>query len=314
MQLSLRALRYFVAAADAGGVTPAAGAMRVSQPSISAAIAQLESQLGIQLFVRHHARGLTLTAAGERLLAEARSLLAHARELEAFAGNMGQAQRGDLSAGCFVTLAPFLMPGLIAAFNQHYPDVRIQTEEGNQAELFEQLRSGRCELAFSYAYGLTEEFEATVLAELAPQVIVSKQHALATRRSVRLHELENEPLILLDLPHTREYFQSLFQRANIKPRIAQRTRSYEMVRALAAHGLGFGVLNAIPRMPYTYEGQAVVAIPIADDLPGVQVVCLRLKRALTRPAVNLLADFAQDHVAKLWCATASRNTRRLKKK
>jgi hypothetical protein len=102
----LRALRYFVAAADAGSVTAAAGEVRVSQPSISAAIAQLEADLGVQLFVRHHARGLSMTAAGERFLAHARGLLAHAREVEQFAGSMGDAQSGEVSAACFITLRP----------------------------------------------------------------------------------------------------------------------------------------------------------------------------------------------------------------
>src|SRR3954469_3778117 len=101
-RLSLRALRYFVAAAECGSVTAGAQQVRVSQPSISAAIARLEADLNVQLFVRHHAKGLTLTLPGDRLLVQARSLLAHAREVEQFAGAMGGVLGGEVSAGCFV--------------------------------------------------------------------------------------------------------------------------------------------------------------------------------------------------------------------
>lgn len=300
MQLSLRALRYFVAAAEAGSVTGGARRVRVSQPSISAAIAQLEADLKIQLFVRHHAKGLSLTLSGDRLLIQARSLLAHASELEQFAGAMGDAQRGEVSAGCFITLAPFLLPGLLSRFTSRYPDMSVKIEEGNQAEVLEQLRSGRCEVALSYAYGLSDEFEADVLAELPPRVILPKGHPLSRRRRVSLTALAGAPMILLDLPHTRDYFLSLFRSLKIEPRVAHRTRSYEMVRGLAARGLGFGILNAIPRLPWTYDGGEVVAVPIEEDLPPIYVVSLRLKRMVTRPAVALFADFAKQHFAEVW--------------
>jgi len=300
MKLSLRALRYFVAAADAGSVTLAAAAVRVSQPSISAAIAQVEADLGVQLFVRHHARGLSLTPAGERFLAQARGLLAHAREVEQFAGAMGDAQRGEVSAACFITLAPFLLPGLLAEFSARYPEIAVQVEEANQAEILDLLGSGRCEIALTYAYGLSDEYEAEVLAELPPRAILSEGHRLARRRTLKLADLANEPMILLDLPHTRDYFQSLFHTAGIEPRIAYRTRSYEMVRALAARGLGFGILNAIPRLPWTYDGHKVVAVPFVEDLPRVYVVSLRLQRLTLRPSVAVFAQFSKEYFAEVW--------------
>jgi DNA-binding transcriptional LysR family regulator len=299
-RLSLRALRYFVAAAETGSVTGGAQQVRVSQPSISAAIARLEADLKVQLFVRHHAKGLSLTLSGDRLLVQARSLLAHARELEQFAGTMGDAQRGEVSAGCFITLAPFLLPGLLSDFAESYPEISVNMEEGNQAEVLEQLRSGRCEVALTYAYGLSDEFEAEVLAELPPRIILAHDHPLARRRQISLKELAGAPMILLDLPHTRDYFLSLFRSVKIEPRVARRTRSYEMVRGLAARGLGFGILNAIPRLPWTYDGKKIVAVPIAEEMPNILVVSLRLKRAAARPAVSLFAQFARQHFAEVW--------------
>ncbi len=299
-RLSLRALRYFVAVAETGSVTSGAQLVRVSQPSVSAAIARLEADLKVQLFIRHHAKGLSLTLSGDRLLVQARGLLAHARELEQFAGAMGGAERGEVNAACFITLAPFLLPGLLSAFAARYPEISLSIEEGNQAEVLERLRSGRCEIALTYAYGLSDEFEIELLAELPPRVILAQGHPLARRRKVSLRELAGAPMILLDLPHTRDYFLSLFRSVRIEPRIAHRTRSYEMVRGLAARGLGFGILNAIPRLPWTYDGNKVVAVPIAEELPNILVVCLRLKKLVARPAVTAFAGFAKQHFAEVW--------------
>ena len=299
-RLSLRALRYFVAVAETGSVTAGAQLVRVSQPSVSAAIARLEADLKVQLFLRHHAKGLSLTLSGDRLLVQARGLLAHARELEQFAGAMGGAERGEVNAACFITLAPFLLPGLLPAFSARYPEISLDIEEGNQAEVLERLRSGRSEVALTYAYGLSDEFEVELLAELPPRVILAHGHPLARRRKVSLKELAGAPMILLDLPHTRDYFLSLFRSVRIEPRIAHRTRSYEMVRGLAARGLGFGILNAIPRLPWTYDGHKVVAVPIAEDLPNILVVCLRLRRLAARPAVTAFTAFAKQHFAEVW--------------
>jgi DNA-binding transcriptional LysR family regulator len=299
-RLSLRTLRYFVAAAETGSVTGGAQQVRVSQPSISAAIAQLESDLKVQLFVRHHAKGLSLTLPGDRFLVQARGLLAHAKEVERFAGAMGGAQGGEVSAGCFITLAPFLLPGLLSGFAKRHPEIALTIHEGNQAEVLDHLRTGRCEIALSYAYGLSSEFEVEVLAELPPRVILAQDHPLARRRSVSLRELADAPMILLDLPHTRDYFLSLFRTVKIEPRVVHRTLSYEMVRGLAARGLGFGILNAIPRLPWTYDGNRIVAVPITEDLPNILVVSLRLKKLAGRPAVMRFAEFAKEHFADVW--------------
>ena len=67
-----------------------------------------------------------------------------------------------------------------------------------------------------------------------------------------------------------------------------------------ARGLGFGILNAIPRLPWTYDGRKIVAVPIAEDLPSILVVSLRLKRVAARPAVALFARHAREHFNEVW--------------
>jgi len=299
-RLSLRSLRYFVAAAETGSITAAAARVHVSQPSVSEAIARLEADLGAQLFLRRQARGLTLTVPGERFLVQARNLLSHADEVERFADTMGDSLAGEVRIGCFVTLAPFVLPALLAGFAKAYPGITVSFEEANQLELLERLREGRCELAMTYAYGLGEEFDAEVLAELPPRIVLSAEDPLARRRSISLRELADAPMVLLDLPHTRDYFLSLFRSARIEPRIAHRAHTYEMVRGLVARGLGFAILNAIPRQSITYDGGRVAAVPIAETLPKTLAVSLRSKRLTPRPTVTAFAEFTRRFFADTW--------------
>jgi len=117
MRYSLRQLEYFIAAGETLSITLAAERIHISQPSISTAISFLEKELGVQLFIRHHAQGLSLTPAGRDLLREAKNLVAQAERLYVFASETSSKIRGTLSLGCMVTLAPMLVPELSVAEN-----------------------------------------------------------------------------------------------------------------------------------------------------------------------------------------------------
>jgi len=93
---TLRQLEYFVAVAETGTVTAAAAKVHLSQSAMSTALADLERLLAVQLVLRHHARGITLTAAGSRLLVEARQLLRQADELQSLATHLGGEVTGRL--------------------------------------------------------------------------------------------------------------------------------------------------------------------------------------------------------------------------
>ncbi|WP_142848412.1 LysR family transcriptional regulator [Telmatospirillum sp. J64-1] len=285
MNLSLRALSYFVAAAEESSVTAAAQRLNISQPSISAAVAQLEQQLSVQLFIRHHAKGLSLTPSGQRVLNEARALLKHAEEFRVSAGMLGEGLQGNVELGCFSTLAPIIIPGLLSALGSQLPGITLTVSEGNQEEMLEGILSGRIELALTYDLAVTDEFHTQLLAEFPPQVVVARSHPLAQRKSVRLAEIASEPFILLDLPHSRNYFTGLFHQCGVEPRIQHQSKSYELVRGLVGRGLGFSILNVTPRLNMTYDGKEIVILPIEEDLPPTRLVSLRLKRLAVRKPV-----------------------------
>ena len=81
MRFSLRQLEYFIAAGETGSITLASEMIHISQPSISTAISHLERELNVQLFIRHHAQGLSLTPVGRALLSEAKRVVGQAESL-----------------------------------------------------------------------------------------------------------------------------------------------------------------------------------------------------------------------------------------
>jgi DNA-binding transcriptional LysR family regulator len=274
---TLTQLRYFAAAADLGSMTAASKELMVSQSAISTAVAQLENELGVQLFLRHHARGLTLTSAGEEFFRELRNYLVHTTELAEVARTAGEALIGELTIGCFATLGPFELPRLLAASYQDNPGIRISVIENEHAALKQALRSGRCELALMYGYDLDEDIDHVRVGVAAPYVLVSKEHRLARRKTVALTELANEPMVLLDLPHSARYFEHLVESAGFHPQVRHRTSGFETVRAMVANGHGWSVLNQRPASSVTYDGAEVVSLEISDPVEPLEIVLASMK-------------------------------------
>ncbi len=264
-RFTMRQLEYFVATCDAGSVTEAALSIPVAQSSVSSAISQLERSLGVQLFIRHHAQGVHPTSAGRQFLVRARELLRTAAELERFAAELTNDLSGMLELGCLVTIAPLFVPSLCRSFLDANPAVRLALTEAGAAELLDRLRAGSLTLALTYDLELAADIEFEPLATLAPHAMFPAAHPWAGRDEVTLEQLAGEPLVLLDLPHSREYFRGLFVAAGVSPSIAHRSRQPDAIRTLVANGYGYSIVNARPVTDRALDGRPFAVVPIAGE-------------------------------------------------
>lgn len=270
MHLSLRQLEYFVAAARHGGAARAAAALHVSQPSVSKAIADLEALWGEPLFVRLHARGLELTAAGAARHREAHALLTQARALQQ---PRTQDLSGPLRVGCLSTLAPRWLAGALARLRAEHPGIAPQLHEADTEALMRMLERGALDVALLYDLGLARPgVRIEPLADLVPHALLPWGHRLAAQASVRLADLAAEPFVLIQLPHSREYFLSLFRDAGVAPQIAYEVASLELVRALVGNGLGVSVLTTRPAHDRSHDGRRIAVRRLRGPLAAQCVV------------------------------------------
>lgn len=297
-QYTLRQLEYFVAVAEAGSVTAAAQSIHLSQSALSTALVELERALNVQLLLRHHARGVTLTSAGEQLLAASRRLLRQAAELSDEARGLGDEVSGTLHLACFGVLAPYLLPEFLAEAAERLPGLQVNTSEVDLEELVEGIASGRFELAIGYDITSDPRVEATTLYTLPPYVLLPSTHRLARRKKVKLAELADEPLALLDLPYSRDYFTGMFQAAGLNPTPRFRSTSAETCRAIVARGLAYTVLNARPRDLGRKDAQAVVAVDIAHEAPALDVVLIKATGVRSTRRVAAVEELIGDLVER----------------
>ena len=269
MQFTLKQLAYFVAAGEAGSILRAAENIHVSQPSISNAITHLEDVFQIQLFVRHHAQGMSLTTAGSQMMERAKQILRDADELKSLAGVLSDKIYGTINVGCFIPLAPIVTPGLCHGYLQAHDDVEVNVSEDDQAGLLSNLKKGTIDLALTYDLQLDNDIDFIPLVELKPYVLLAKSNALATAKQVTLQQLADDRYILLDLPLSNNYFMSLFAEQGIKPSIYARTRHIEVQRGLVARGYGFSLANVRPVNQKSLDGSDLAYVPLAGHPPGL---------------------------------------------
>jgi DNA-binding transcriptional LysR family regulator len=193
----LRLVRYFVAVAQEGSVTRAAERLHLAQPSLSAAVKQLEQQLGVDL-VERSGRGIALTPAGELLLQRGTELLAQAEAIADEVRGRGEAPSGRLRLGLTPTARYGLGPQLLAACSAAAPAVMLYTSEDTTGALLRDVAQGRLDLAVTFcAPQLPPDGLALRLVREEPAVVhLPAWHPLADRAAVTLADLAEETVLV----------------------------------------------------------------------------------------------------------------------
>ena len=284
LRFTLRQLEYFVSVGENGSIAQASMQVNVSSPSISAAISQLEEEFGLPLFVRKHAHGLSLTQPGKQFMEQARKVLAEADSLNRLAGAISGNVQGPLSVGCLLTFAQVLLPAIRRKFHAQYTDVQVSQIECDQQTLIEKMRHADIDIALTYDLEIPPDLEFIPLRSLPLYAVFAADHPLAQCETVSVETLVKFPMVLLDLPMSRTYFMSVFERVGCTPNIVERTRDMAVMRSLVANGFGFSVANIRPHSDLSPDGQELCYIP----LEGTQRP-MRLGFVLTKGARSILS-------------------------
>jgi flavin reductase (DIM6/NTAB) family NADH-FMN oxidoreductase RutF len=201
----------------------------------------------------------------------------------------GAAAKPALTLGCYQVFAPFVVPALVARLTKLHPGIELTLLEADQDHLIASLRRSDLEVALLHDSGLNHDLSVTPLAELTPYVLLPEGHPLSLAPTVALEDLVAEPLALLDIEPSRDYFLSLFRERRLEPNVGFRTKSLEMVRGFVGHGLGYSILAAKPANSMTYDGRALVVRPLSVTVKNSHLVLATLASRKLSP---LALEFA----------------------
>jgi len=287
--MTLSELRYIVAVADARHFGRAAERCHVSQPSLSASVAKLEDELGVRLFERGK-RGVALTPAGDEVVAQARRALEEAARVKAVARQGRNPLKGVLRLGVIHTIAPYLLPELVAALKRSAPEMPLDIEENTTAALDRLLRAGELDVLIVALPFEAPGVETEPLYDEAFKVIVPRAHPLARRKSIAAEELDPADLLLLPAGHClRDQVLEACREFSRPPPPGRQGNSLETLRSMVASGSGITVLPETALGP-RHANPLVRVVDFTPPVPMRRVALAWRRNFARRGAVQKLAE------------------------
>jgi LysR family transcriptional regulator, transcription activator of glutamate synthase operon len=261
--MDLNQMRYLVALAEERHFTRAAEREHIAQPALSQQIRRLEDELGLAL-VERTTRRVSITEAGQLLVARARRILSELDAARAEMQSLSGIQTGHLSVGTLHTMGPVDVSLALALFHERHPGIELTVREQSSEELAEMLRVDEVDLAF---LSVTERMESHGLGlhQLISEelvLILPDEHRLAGRRRIRMAELADEEFISFrEGARLRELLVAAGRHAGFEPRVRLESNESRRIRRLVARGFGVAVL---PRSDAEDPGAEVAVASLTD--------------------------------------------------
>jgi DNA-binding transcriptional LysR family regulator len=274
--LDLKLLTTFREVAVRGSFSDAAAALDFTQPAVSQHISRLESTLGVRVLERS-ARGVSLTPAGEVLVRHASALLDAARRAEEAVRDAGGVGRAQVRVAAFPSAAAGLLPGATRELRARRPDAELNLHVLEVEPALDALLAGRVDVATIVQSALSPSkpragVEYLPICDDEMRVAVAADHPLATRASVALEELREEPFLITEVAGTcadSNVVLHAFRDAGFEPNVRFESDDYQALQGMAASGIGVAL---IPTVALTSSRSDVVVLPLRGRAPSRQIL------------------------------------------
>lgn len=266
MRPTLRQLQYLVAVADTGKFHEAARMLNVSQPSLSAQIAEAEQQLGA-ILVERGRHGAFMTPLGDEVVRRARTILTQVEDLKAFTLRPAGEVAGRYRLGTVSTIGPYLLPGAVRELHRLFPELRMSVRESRTADLNERLNDGRLDMIIS----TPEDHASSAFMELFEEtlfVCAAQEDELSAKKGpVDLDALRGRELLSLGPGHRLSLIiQQLADAAGAHVSTEYEGTSLDAVRQTASMGEGVAILPNLYAVVEAQRDPSQVVRPIRHKL------------------------------------------------
>ncbi|HEX3836461.1 MAG TPA: LysR substrate-binding domain-containing protein [Steroidobacteraceae bacterium] len=269
--IKLKDLRYLVTVADTGHFGQAAERCFVSQPTLSAQLKKLEEYLGVKLIERHPRRA-TLTQAGEQIVARARVILRASDEVVTIAHTYRDPLAGRLKVAMIPTVGPYVLPRVAPVVRRQMPRLDLLLFEYQTAAILAKVHAGEIDVG---VLALPIEHEGLASRKLYDEdfdVALPENHPLAKQATVRIADLADETLLLLEEGHClRDQALEVCSRISLQERQDFRATSLETLRQMVAAGAGVTLMPQLASRGAYGSAGGVVIRPLVRPTPHRQV-------------------------------------------
>jgi LysR family hydrogen peroxide-inducible transcriptional activator len=293
--LKLKDLRYLVAVADARHFGRAADACFVSQPTLSAQLKKLEDYLGVQLIERQPKR-VTLTEAGEQIVARARRILEASDEVVTLARSHRDPLAGRLRVAFLPTIGPYLLPHVAPVIRKQLPRLDLLLFEHQTAPMLEKIHAGEVDLGILALPVELDGLDSRELYDEPFNVAMPENHRLAKKTSIKTEDLKDETLLLLEDGHClRDQALEVCSRVNVHEKQNFRATSLETLRQMVATGAGVTLLPELAGKGAYGQARGVVIRPFVRPAPVRRIGGVWRKSTARLPAIEAFCKIISEH-------------------
>ncbi len=274
--ITIKQLRAFVATTEAKSFVDACAVLHLSQPALSAAIKNLEEQVGGKLLART-TRTLSLTPEGESFLPAARQILADWDEAFDDLGELFALRRGKLSIAAMPSYASNLLAAELVKFRSAHPNVKIVLHDVVAESVVDMVRNGQVEIGLTFWPGDDKDLEFTPLFDDRFQVALPPDNTLTNQSTVRWQHLEQHPLILLQLPSSiRRQIDKVIEERQLNMSVEVEAHQLSTIGRLVANGLGVSIVPDLCKLQMQEMG--AVCRPLVAPTTSRRVGLVTRKR------------------------------------
>ena len=294
--MTLQQLEYIVALFHTRHFAKAAESCCVTQPTLSAMLQKLESELGVRLFERS-SQQVSATAIGEKVVAQAMKVLSEAQHVRDIVSEEAFTLSGTFRLGVLPTIAPYLLPRFFPTLCHNYPDLDLRVTELKTADMKKALQQGVIDAAIMVDFEELHAFEQTSLYYEQFLAYVSREDKLFENRNIKTSDLDHQSLWLLDEGHC--FRDQLVKFCNLKAAQTSKTTytlgSIETFMRIVEGGEGITFIPELALDQLTSEQKELVR-PFALPIPTRQIVFLTLPSFVRYAVRDLLVSAIQSHV------------------
>lgn len=294
--MTLQQLEYIVALHHTRHFAKAAELCGVTQPTLSAMVQKLESELGVKLFDRT-SQQVAVTSIGEKVVAQAMNVLAEARKVSELVEEESHSLKGTFRLGILPTIAPYLLPRFFPTLCHDHPELDLRVTELKTAEMKMALVQGDIDAAIMVNFEELSRFELTPLYYEQFLAYVSREDQLFDHRSIKTSDLDHESLWLLDEGHC--FRDQLVKFCNLKAAQSSKTAytlgSIETFMRIVEGGEGITFIPELALDQLTVQQKELVR-PFALPIPTRQIVFLTLPSFVRHSVRQLLVSSIVAHV------------------
>ena len=298
MDITLRQIKYFIAAAEAGKIAAAASLLSISPSSITESIKELEKIIGVPLITRHR-RGINLTFDGYRFLQHCYNINTTVSNAELAIKNSFTNISGELALGLTTTVAGYFLASPLARFKRAFPQIRILLLEYPRDRIEIMLMEGKLDLAVLLVSNvINENLQMETLVRSKRRLWASVNHPFCCKKEITLKDISKEPYIQLMIDEAGVTHLRFWQHSGMTPDITFRTESVEAVRSMVAIGSGVTILSDMVYRPWSLEGVRIEAHDIIDGVPTMDVGLAWSKdRKLSKSAQTFIEFFLMEYTS-----------------